>query len=94
MTHAIRKMQRLAKRLLAIKAEHERVTAEAQRTCPHASVLEAPSHRGILFTFLPLRVCQACGLVEEAWTFRILGPGLTVSREVAQKIGHQAVWAP
>ena len=88
-------MQRLAKRLQDVQAQHKAAVAEAQRTCPHTSVLEAQSKNGILFYWPPLRVCQACGFTEEGFHFRVLTTtALEVSRDQAVEIGRRAVWAP
>jgi hypothetical protein len=95
MTPEIRKMQRLAQRVRDLNAEFKAAIAQAQSTCRHEDVVEAPSHDGLAFFFNPFRVCRTCGLREEGWMYSTLGePAARVSREDAQRIAHKVVYAP
>jgi hypothetical protein len=94
-TPAIRKMQRLAERVRRLDTEFKAAIAQAQSTCRHEDVVEAPSHDGIAFFFHPFRVCRTCGLREEGWMYSTLHePTGKVSREDAARIAHKVVYAP
>lgn len=94
MTRAIRKMQRLAKRRHEVTTQHQEAVKEAQRTCPHSSVLQARFADGYIRDQVPRRVCQACGLIESGWTFRVLReePAMAITQHQLDVMAWQAVY--
>lgn len=89
---AVNAMRQLAKRRNGAIAAHAAAVVVAQMSCTHPETVEARFVGGLIFDRLPLRVCRACGLQEEGWTFRTLGPGTVVTQDEALKLSRTAVY--
>lgn len=68
-------LEALKQEIVDAKARYAEAVALARQTCEHPTLLEAPyepSASGLFGPLLPLRICEDCGLEEEAWSFRVL----------------------
>lgn len=67
-----------------IRASEEYAAAlqELREHCGHATLLECGYQSNMWGDLLPRRICEACGVEEEGWTFSVLtGRAYPVARD-------------
>lgn len=101
MTPAVQRFRQLEIELDLVQAYHLAARNEAQLSCPHERIVEAPfqPEGQSDCTVPPFRVCTDCGFAEEGWScgYQILGRRQynafpIVSRTAAARYQRGKLW--